>query len=91
MSKDLSIMIDDAKLNVRVGAILRYKGKILVEKNTSVDFGVVPGGRVKTMESTRDALIREVKYLLRNENQTRESFNHLTLPERWYWVVKKVW
>jgi len=29
-----------------------------------------------------DALIREVKYLLRNENQTRESFNHLTLPER---------
>ena len=31
-----------------------------------------------------DALIREVKYLLRNENQTRESFNHLTLPERKY-------
>ena len=61
MSKDLSIMIDDAKLNVRVGAILRYKGKILVEKNTSVDFGVVPGGRIKTMESTRDALIREVR------------------------------
>ena len=29
-----------------------------------------------------DILIREVKYLLRNENQTRESFNHLTLPER---------
>ena len=61
MSKDLSIMIDDAKLNVRVGAILRYKGKILVEKNTSVDLGVVPGGRIKTMESTRDALIREVR------------------------------
>lgn len=29
-----------------------------------------------------DALIREVKCLLRNENQTSESFNHLTLPER---------
>jgi uncharacterized membrane protein len=28
------------------------------------------------------ALIREVKYLLRNENQKRENFNHLTLPER---------
>lgn len=61
MNKDLSVMIDDVKLNVRVGAILRYKGKILVEKNTSVDFGVVPGGRIKTMESTKEALIREVK------------------------------
>ena len=27
-----------------------------------------------------DALIREVKCLLRNENQRRENFNHLTLP-----------
>ena len=38
-----------------------------------------------------DALIREVKYMLRNENQTKESFNHLTLPERKCWAVKKVW
>jgi len=29
-----------------------------------------------------DALTREVKYLLRNENQKRDNFNHLTLPER---------
>lgn len=27
-----------------------------------------------------DALIREVKCLLGNENQRRENFNHLTLP-----------
>ena len=29
-----------------------------------------------------DDLIREVKYLLRNENQTSGSFNNLRLPER---------
>lgn len=61
MRADLSVMVDDVKLNVRVGAILRYKGKILVEKNTSVDFGVIPGGRVKALESTKEALVREVK------------------------------
>lgn len=61
MNKDLSVMIDDVKLNVRVGAIIRYKGKILVEKNKTVDFGVIPGGRVKALESTKDALVREVK------------------------------
>ena len=61
MNKDLSVMIEDVKLNVRVGAIIRYKGKILVEKNNNVDFGVIPGGRVKTLESSKDALIREVK------------------------------
>ena len=34
------------------------------------------------------ALIKEVKYLLLNENQTRENFNHLTLPERM--VIEKL-
>jgi len=61
MNKDLSVMIDDVKLNVRVGAIIRYNGKILVEKNNSVDFGVIPGGRVKALESSKAALIREVQ------------------------------
>lgn len=61
MNKDLSVMIDDVKLNIRVGAIIRYQGKILVEKNSSVDFGVIPGGRIKTLEDTKIALYREIK------------------------------
>lgn len=61
MNKDLSVMIDDVKLNVRVGAIIRYKEKILVEKNKNVDFAVIPGGRIKTLEDTKIALYREIK------------------------------
>ena len=54
MNKDLSVMIDDVKLNIRVGAIIKYQDKILVEKNKNVDFYVVPGGRVKTLENSKE-------------------------------------
>lgn len=61
MNKDLSVMIDDIKLNIRVGAIIKYQNKILVEKNKNVDFYVVPGGRLKSLEDSQTALIRELK------------------------------
>ena len=60
-NKDLSTMIDDTKLNIRVGAIIQYQNKILIEKNKNVDFSVIPGGRIKTLENSKEALIREIK------------------------------
>ena len=60
-NNDLSIMIGDVKLNIRVGVILEYKKKILIEKNKEFDYCVLPGGRIHTLESTEEALIREVK------------------------------
>ena len=61
MKKDLSIMVDDVKFNFRVSCIMKYKGKVLVEKNPEVSHSVFPGGRVMTMEDTKEALIREIK------------------------------
>ena len=60
-NKDLSTMIGDVKLNIRVGVILEYNKKILIEKNKEFDYCVLPGGRIHTLESTEEALIREVK------------------------------
>lgn len=60
-NNDLSIMIGDVKLNIRVGVILEYNKKILIEKNKEFDYCVLPGGRIHTLESTEEALIREVK------------------------------
>ena len=60
-NKDLSVMINDVKLNIRVGVILEYNKKILIEKNKEFDYCVLPGGRIHTLESTEEALIREVK------------------------------
>ena len=36
------------------------KKQVLVECNQDYDFVVLPGGRVKTLESSEDALIREI-------------------------------
>ena len=57
---DLSIIIDGVKFNFRVGLLVKMKKQILVECNQDYDFVVLPGGRVKTLESSEDALIREI-------------------------------
>ena len=57
---DLSIIIDGVKFNFRVGLLVKMKKQVLVECNHDYDFVVLPGGRVKTLESSEDALIREI-------------------------------
>lgn len=57
---DLSIIVDDVKFNFRVGLLVKKKKQVLVECNPDYDFVVLPGGRVKTLESSEDALIREI-------------------------------
>ena len=57
---DLSIIIDGVKFNFRVGLLVKMKKQVLVEYNQDYDFVVLPGGRFKTLESSEDALIREI-------------------------------
>ena len=57
---DLSIIIGGVKFNFRVGLLVKMKKQVLVECNQDYDFVVLPGGRVKTLESSEDALIREI-------------------------------
>ena len=59
--KDLSIMVGDAIFNYRVGLIIKKGDEMMVEANPEYEFVVIPGGRVKTLESSIDALIREIK------------------------------
>lgn len=82
-NKDLSIMIDDIKLNIRVGAIIKYKDKILIEKNKNVDFSVIPGGRVKTLENSNIALLREIKEEL-GLNLSNEKFELSAFIENFF-------
>lgn len=83
MNKDLSVMIDDVKLNIRVGAIIKYQNKILVEKNKNVDFYVVPGGRLKTLEDSKTALLRELKEEL-GINFSNEDFKVKSYIENFF-------
>ena len=62
MKSDLSLMIDDIRLNIRVGIIFRYNNKTLIEVlKTREGNSVIPGGRVKIDELCVDSLKREIK------------------------------
>ena len=53
---DLSIMVENVKFNYRAGLMITKNNKVLVECNPVYDFVTIPGGRVKTLESSIDAL-----------------------------------
>lgn len=57
--KDLSMMVDDVKFNYRVGLIIELDGKVFVEVNPNNSFVTIPGGRVHTLEYTKETVIRE--------------------------------
>lgn len=58
---DVSIMIENVKFNYRAGLIIECGEEILVEVNPKIDFVTLPGGRVKTMETSKEGLRREIK------------------------------
>jgi ADP-ribose pyrophosphatase YjhB (NUDIX family) len=59
---DLSMMVEEnVKFNYRAGLMIQKGDEILVEVNPEIDFVTIPGGRVKTMESSLAALQRELK------------------------------
>ena len=82
-NKDLSVMINNVKLNIRVGAIIKHQNKILVERNKNVDFSVVPGGRVQTLETSLEALLREINEEL-GIDLSKETFELASLIENYF-------
>lgn len=81
--KDLSVMIEETKLNIRVGAIIKYQNKILVERNKNVDFSVLPGGRIQTLETSHVALLRELDEEL-GIDLSKEKFELASLIENFF-------
>lgn len=72
--KDISVMIDDVRFNYRVGLIIENNDDVLVEFNPKVNFVVIPGGRVKTLESTKQAIRREIMEELKYELKDEENY-----------------
>ena len=61
MNNDISIMINNIKLNIRVGVIFKYDNKVLVEvPKYNFHNSVIPGGRMKIGEYSIDAIKREI-------------------------------
>lgn len=58
---DITIDVDDYKLNVRAAGVMIHNGKVLVHKNVNSDYYALIGGRVEIGESSEDTIKREIK------------------------------
>ena len=59
---DLTIDVEDYKLNVRAAVVITHKGKILVHKNLNSDHYALIGGRVVIGEDSETTVKRDSKY-----------------------------
>ena len=58
---DLTINVENYKLNIRAAGIIEHNGKILVHKEISKDHYALIGGRVKIGENSETTIKREIK------------------------------
>lgn len=58
---DITLDVEDYKLNVRTAGIIIHNGKILTHKDNHSDYYVLIGGRVKIGENSADTIKREIK------------------------------
>ena len=63
INDDISYFVDElgVKFNYRVAGLIQEGDKIFVQKNVDEDLYFPLGGRVKYLEHSDDALIREIK------------------------------
>lgn len=61
MNRDMTVPCEEGMINLRVGAIIMKKGKILmVGNNIRPEYLYSVGGRIKFGETSEEAVIREV-------------------------------
>ena len=58
---DLRFLVDGMKLNIRTGIMIIKDNKILLHKNDNKDNYCLPGGGVQFLETSEEAIIREIK------------------------------
>lgn len=58
---DITINVDDYKLNVRAACMIKHNNKVLVHRNINSDHYCLIGGRVKIGEDSETTIKREVK------------------------------
>ena len=58
---DVTYVINNAKFNYRVAAVIRADNKILIMTDQDLPYFYLPGGRVKINEKSIDAIRRELQ------------------------------
>ena len=64
---DLTIDIEDYKLNIRAACIIKHNNKVLLHKTDSINHYCLIGGRVEIGENSENTIRREIKEELGKE------------------------
>lgn len=64
---DITIDVEDYKLNVRAAGVIIHNNKVLVHKNVNSDHYALVGGRIEIGENSVDTIKREIKEELGKE------------------------
>ncbi len=83
---DLSLDIEDYKLNIRAAAVIIHNNKILVHKDVRKDHCTLPGGRIAIGESSEETVIREIKEEIGKET---EIIGYIGTVENFFEMDKK--
>ena len=57
---DITIDVEEYKLNIRAGVVIIHDNKILLHRNVNSDHYALPGGRVEIGESSEKTVKREI-------------------------------
>ena len=66
---DITIDVENYKLNVRTAGIIIHNNKVLVHRNINEDHYALIGGRIQIGENSEDALRREIQEEMGKEIQ----------------------
>ena len=58
---DLTLDVEEYKLNIRAGGIIIHDNKVLTHRNVNKDHYCLPGGRVEIGESSEKTIKREIQ------------------------------
>lgn len=58
---DLTLDVEDYKLNIRAGGVIIHNNKILAHRNINKDHYCLPGGRIEIGESSEQTIKREIQ------------------------------
>lgn len=69
---DLTLDVENYKLNIRAGGIIIHNNKVLTHKNVNKDHYCLPGGRVEIGESSEQTIKREIYEELKKKIEIKE-------------------
>ena len=83
---DLSLDIEEYKLNIRTGAVIIHNNKVLTHRDINKDHYCLPGGRVEIGESSKETIKREIKEEL---GKDIEIIEYIATIENFFEMEKK--